>query len=419
MNAREAAYLALMSSLKGEGFISPILEKWYQNDRPSTSDFAFAKEIGYGSLRMMLALDYLASSLAQPQKLSLKLKEKALLRTALYQHYFMSKVPLYAIVNETIEIAKKYCHSSFVKFLNVLLRKIQNTSLTLPSGDSIENLSIRFSYPQFFIQELLNSYTKEQTQQILEAGNSPSKTTVRLRSHVPHPLTPSLQIIQDIPASMAILTDVSALPEISSSPNYYIQNITPAVLIAKLAKHTPPPNNILDLCASPGGKLLAAHDIFPTAQLFGNDISPQKISRLSENLEKYHVPANLTCGPGESYTSPHKFDVIILDVPCSNSGVLNKRPEARWRLNSEAMDQLELTQKKLVRHASTLLSDNGVIWYLTCSILSRENEDLIASVCQEHQLTIEFSETILPNTNGWDGGYACLLSIPRYNIPTS
>lgn len=408
MNPREAAYIALMNSLKGEYFISHYLDQWQNNHHPSPQDYALAKEIAYGTLRMTHALDHLASISANPQKLSLKLKERALVRLALYQHHYMAKIPLYAIVNETIEIAKKYCHHTFVRFLNAFLRKIANTKTSFPLDHTVEALSTRFSYPKFFVQELLNSYPIEQTLQILEAGNCPSKTMARLRipisSHYSL-LTP----IQNAPVPVGVLSETSSLANIASSPNYYIQNITPATLVHELAKHSPPPLSILDLCASPGGKLIAAHDLFPNAKLYGNDISPQKIIRLTDNFTKYNIPVNLRCGTGESYTSPSPFDVIILDVPCSNSGVLNKRPEARWRLNKETLDNLKITQKKLIQHATTLISDKGSIWYITCSILKSENEELINSICEKNHLYIEFSKTILPDFNGWDGGFACLL----------
>lgn len=408
INSREAAYLAVLASLKQESYVSHFLEKWQQQNRPSTTDYAFAQEIAFGTTRSALSLDYLANSLASPQKLSLKLKERALVRTAIYQHFFMSKVPLYAIVNETIKIAKKYCHQSFVGFLNALLRKLSEVNLQLPIGDSVEDLSTRFSYPPFFIKELLTDYGKDITTDILKAGNCPAKTMVRIRQPT-DTYEAFLSPIPNTTTPVAILNSPQDLSKIASSPNFYIQNITPAALIEDLAKHTHLPRNILDLCASPGGKLLAAHDQFPSAKLFGNDISQEKIDRLTQNFDKYNIPIQVSCGLGESFSSPDLFDVIILDVPCSNSGVLNKRPEARWRLSQESLSDLHIKQKRLLAHAASLLSSTGAIWYLTCSILKNENENLITAACKENNLKATFSKTILPNANGWDGGFACLL----------
>lgn len=415
MKSREAAYLALLSSLRQEGFVSHFLEKWQQNTTPSSCDFALAQEIAFGTARSALTLDYLAANLVKPQNLSLKLKERALVRTAIYQYYFMSKVPLYAIVNETIEIAKKYCHRSFVGFLNALLRKLSQTNLTLPKGDSVEELSIRFSYPGFLIKELINDYGKEKTLGILNAGNQPAKTMARFRPTNEIQRAKSSFITRIPNTAMTVLNTAQAIYEVSTSPDYYIQNITPATLIAELAKHTKPPSCILDLCASPGGKLLAAHDQFPSAKLYGNDVTREKISRLQHNFDKYRIPVNLSCGPGESFSSTDMFDLIILDVPCSNSGVLNKRPEARWRISQEALTELTTLQKRLIANASSLLSKDGVIWYLTCSILKEENENIVAAACKEHNMTAAFTKTVLPDAEGVDGGFACLLHKNYFN----
>jgi len=169
------------------------------------------------------------------------------------------------------------------------------------------------------------------------------------------------------------------------------------------------PNSILDLCASPGGKTLLVHDLFPGAKLFANDISEQKMKKLSQNCQKYHLDASLSCCKGEDFVSEQLFDLIMVDAPCSNTGVLSKRPEARWRFSPETFKDLEETQLKLLGHAVTLLSPQGEIWYLTCSILDFENEKLIQQVCQKYDLQVRTQLTIYPSEAGLDGGFACAL----------
>lgn len=415
INAREAAYLALLASLRQENFISHFLEEWQSHTHPSPSDFAFAQELAFGSARLALALDDIAARFSSQGKLSLKMKERALVRTAIYQYTFMSKVPLYAIANETVEIAKKYCHYTFVSYLNALLRRLTafpNPATSLPEGRSPQDLSIRYSYPSSFIRALIADYGLTSAIDILQAGNTPPQTMVRLRPNIStQEMTPHLHPIPDAITPMATLDSRAHLASISASSNYYIQNITPATLIAELAAVTKPPKNILDLCSSPGGKLLAAHDQFPTAQLFANDISIEKIHRLSQNISKYNISVNLSCSLGENLAAPHPMDLIILDVPCSNSGVLNKRPEARWRLTAEALEELKEKQMRLLTHAATLLAHEGVIWYLTCSILKQENERLIEAFCKKTGQKCLFCKTILPNPSGWDGGFASLLAL--------
>jgi len=406
-NPREAAYLALLISLKDGKFIEKSLTKWDEKTTPASIDFNLAKEIAYGSARMALSLDYIAKQLASKKTLKLKLKERALLRTALYQAIFMNRIPLYAITDETLKIAKTYCHHRFVGYLNATLRQLEKGIPPLPTGETTEEMSIRYSYPPFFVQELVHDCGLERAKEIMEIENSPPIAMTRIRPQ--GKIRKGLKLIEDIPTPVATITDNKLLPDIASSKDYYIQNVTPAVLMATLAKKTPSPKHILDLCAAPGGKLLFAHDAFPEATLFANDISEKKLDRLLQNCKKYHLDAILSCLPGETFTNPDPFDLIILDVPCSNSGVLNKRPEARWRLSQDKLSELEKIQMDLIEHAKRLLSPNGEIWYLTCSILKQENEHLIKKACKRFHLQVREEKTLLPNPRGFDGGFASAL----------
>ncbi|MFT4551970.1 MAG: 16S rRNA (cytosine967-C5)-methyltransferase [Chlamydiales bacterium] len=404
-SAREAAYLALLSCQRDNTFLSKYLDQWSEDYSPSSLDFSLAQEIAYGTERQKISLDYLAKKLSQTGKLSLKSKEKILLRTALYQFYYMDRVPLYALANESVTIARKYCHSNFVKFLNAVLRKLPDTPSSLPQGNSVADLSINFSFPEFFISHLLEDYGLEKSIEIMQTSNSPIPTTVRVRSkEIEHP---ELSMFVNSPFPFVKLTNKSLLPEISKSSNYYIQNVTPATLLGKLCEKIDAPEKVLDLCASPGGKTIAIHDYFPKAELFANDISENKLLKLNENFQKYDIDAHISISNGESFQSDELFDIIIVDAPCSNSGVLNKRPEARWRLSDQSIKSLEELQAGIIENAIKFLKDGGQLWYMTCSILKSENEKAVERFSQDFGLQIVRCETILPNKNGWDGGFSC------------
>lgn len=405
---REIAYVGLLRSLKQEGFIADFLRKWDKEAHPSTQDYHLAHEISFGSARMALTLDYIAAQHSSQKKLNIKLKERALLRTAVYQLCFMDSLPDYAIVDETIKIARRhYLHSTFVKFLNATLRKIaQAPRPPLPSENSLLELSVRYSYPPFFIQELTEKYSWKEVKIILEAGNTPAPTMMRIRDSKEWL---NYELVSEGRFPVTLLKNPKNLTQIAADPRFYIQNVTPTLLFAHLASSSLSPKRILDLCASPGGKTLLVHDLYPQAKLYANDVSPFKIEKLKENFDKYKISVELSCSKGEDFSSPHKFDLIILDVPCSNSGVLNKRPEARWRLSESSTALLTHTQLHLLKQAAHLLSAEGEIWYLTCSILSEENEALIHKACSEFNLHVRTQKTILPSLEGQDGGFCCAL----------
>ncbi|MFQ5728938.1 MAG: transcription antitermination factor NusB [Waddliaceae bacterium] len=410
-NPREAAFLALLISIREESFLDDTLERWRENKTPSSVDFDLAKEIAYGSARMLNALDYVASQLANTKKLNLKLRERVLMRTAIYQYYFMDRVPLYAITNESIDIAKKYCHETFVKFLNAVLRRLSEDRPELPKGETVPEISIRYSYPVFYVQELIQNYGLEKAETILEAGNKPVPTMFRIRPQAKEEIRnkEGIELLAGTLSPIAVIRDPSLVPTIAQSPDYYIQNVAPAVLIHTLAKNAKTPRRILDLCASPGGKLIASHDQFPDAELFANDVSPEKLKPLSENCAKYGISATLSSSRGQDYSSDDTFDLVILDAPCSNSGVLNKRPEARWRISPKNLEHLEELQMQLLRNVVNLIPEDGEIWYITCSVLKRENTRLVDKACETLNLQVRAKETILPNLDGWDGGFACAL----------
>lgn len=374
--AREAAYIALLASMREEQFLADNLSDWVDREHPDPRDAALAYELATGTMRRLLTLEYMAISASQHQKLNLKRKEKALVFLSLYQLYFLDRIPDYAVVDESVAIAKKHCSGNFSQFLNALLRKFITAPPTIP-----EQFSIRYSYPQKLIDALITDHGKAQALKILEAGNHPPVAMARRR--------PGFSYVQVEPS------------EVKNSTEYYIQNQTPGLLMRELSLGiNSRPKRILDLCAAPGGKLLAAHDLFPEAKLVANDVSEARIGRLKENCKKYGLDVELHVSSGENFSSDKPFDLIILDVPCSNTGVLNKRAEARWQ-----MRDLKDIQLLLLSSAQKLLSPDGEIWYMTCSILKEENE----AVTRKFESNIRKELTILPDALS-DGGYGCALT---------
>ncbi len=355
-----------------------------------------AREIALGTERRLLTLDYLAQKLATRGALNLKLKEKMLLRMAIYQHIFMDRIPPHALVNETVKLAKEFCNFRFVNFLNAALRKLVAETWKLPEGEDAEQLALKHSYPVLFIQKLLAEYGLVQTLSILEVLNQPPPLTVRQR------FAKELTILQ---------VDSSQVATYAQDTQFYFQSLTQARLISELAKSSKiAPKRILDLCAAPGGKLIAVSEYFPEAELFANDLSEKRLQKLSANLQKYAIKAELSCHPAEKYPEGELFDLILLDVPCSNSGVLHKRPEARWRLTEEKLKEISSIQWACLQKAKQLLAPGAQLWYMTCSILSDENEKMVQRAARELGFTqTDHTFKHLPSSEGKEGGFATIL----------
>lgn len=385
MNARKAAYLALLYSSQKN--IDETLANWAAKEKPDKKDLALAREVASGTIRRLLTLEALAKKLPIRSFSRLKKPERALLYMALYQFHFMDRIPIHAIVNETVKIAKKRFGAKKAAFFNAVLRKIEEVSLKQPK--TINEWSSYYSYPEFFIRKLIRQYKKEKAEEILQVMNEPQKVMARKRN------SSEMTFVKD-PAKAVKSKDV------------YIQNRTPVDLIHFLASKSPKkPKNILDLCAAPGGKLLLANELYPAAELTAVDASQRRMERLEENLQKYRIKAEVLRARAETWISKKKFDLIILDVPCSNIGVLHKRPEARWRLEEKNVDELVQLQREILANALHVLSEKGVIWYLTCSILKEENQNVVQSVKKPFGALKQ--KVMLPDSKGADGGFGAVI----------
>lgn len=368
MNVREVVFLVLCS----DGFVEDALAPF--KSMLSERDFSLAYEIASGVTRRKQTLDSVAKKYGTlPQKR----KEKIALRMALYQLLFLDRVPDYAVGHEMVALAKKQLSPHFAKFLNAFLRT-HGPKCTLEGLTLVE----KQSYTPYFAEELTKAYGASMAATLLELGNKKPPLFARERNNM-----------------KMVLLDAFI-----DSPSYYIQN--PAqfeVYIALTSQLKKPPKTIIDLAASPGGKTILLHDIFPEAELFANDLSEKKLERLKENLEKYAIKATLTHTSALDYSTDKLFDLVVLDAPCSNSGCLYKCPEARWRLTKEHVEEAALLQKKLLAKALQLVAPGGAIIYSTCSILPQENQ----MVTQGYNIISE--KLIVPDEQGREGAYGALL----------
>lgn len=389
MQSREIAFLVLESAFTSDKFITDLIPKYSMEER----DRRFVQELCYGVMRRKLSLDALAKKSSKKGSLKLKRKEKILLRMAIYQLVYMDRVPPFAIASEMGNLAKKYTGRSFSAFLNALLR---NFSATL---DSL-NLSEYYSFPELFVEKLKKQNVDVRA--ILEELNKPGKSMYRLR---PGFSLPGKKVSGT--ENMYFAEDIDVLKD---TPAVYFQNATQVEGIRSLATEKRP-KRILDICSAPGGKLLLLHDLFPEAKLTAVEKSSHRAIRLEENREKYELQVSVHIKDALEVSFTDRFDLIVIDAPCSNTGVLHKRPEARWRITESSIKEHALLQYKLIERAKSFLASGGEIWYNTCSILCEENEEVIEKATKHLRLKIRGKMHLtLPNSDGWDGGFSVRLS---------
>lgn len=404
-SAREACFLALRAWLKQQKYLADSFQEMRQKKSLDTVDLQLAQEIAFGVVRRFHTLDAILKKTLIDQKIKLKQEAKLVLKMAVYQLIFMDKVPIYAVVFESVELCKKYCPFQS-GFINGILRKL-TPLLPIKNIDELLSIEDYYSLPLEFVKKIKQDYPQDWKYFLETTISRPKMTYLNLDpkkqegevAYQTERLT--YQVLKKDPSSLKIFQSKKA----------YIQNPTPGILIDNLSSGMDP-KTILDLCSAPGGKLILTHYLFPQAQLYANEISSERMKRLEENLQKYDLHPTLFCQDGKNFQYDQKFDLIIIDAPCSNSGVLNKKPEAKFRLEEKNLQELKETQKQLITQAVLQLSQHGIIFYLTCSVLKEENEEIIHQILHENpKLKLLKMKTLLPDLNGLDGGFGAAIQL--------
>lgn len=411
-----------------------------------------ATDLAFGSIRNLIAIDRVIDAFAGCPIERIQKKLLGIVRIGCYELIFSPSTKLYSIINEAAENARTVAGKKQVGFVNALLHKIEKhitnrqaeitkvdvkrmlvqTAETscefdtdfLPDRENQpeEYLSTVFSLPQWLVAEWLAKYGKESTYQICLAQNR--RPSIYLRPNSLKITTKELmQLFEKEDIKPEIVPDASMLriksPHmVTQLPGFeeglfIIQDITASGPVRLL--EAKPDWTILDLCAAPGVKTTqlaeATNDL---AKIIATDIDDKRLKKVKENLVRLGINS-IEIVPYQQIPEM-KFDCILLDVPCSNTGVLAKRVEVRYRIHREALNELAKTQRELLHKAAGLLKPLGKICYSTCSIQKQENRDTIKDFLRKNpDFILENEQLVLPSAEGFDhdGGYTAILSKVR------
>jgi 16S rRNA (cytosine967-C5)-methyltransferase len=354
-------------------FVDEALES-HRGAALSRRDRALLTTLVYGVTRWRRELDWLIDRLAERVHPGIRQH----LRVALFQIRHLDKIPRHAAVDEAVELAKGVSRKS-AGFVNAVLRKAAD--LALPDA-----LGVRTSHPDWLLERWRKRFRPKELEAILEADNAILPVTVR-----PNPLRAQ--------GPIAIEGDPSADPRFAAG-EFTVQDET-SIKVAPLLGPTSA-ERVLDLCAAPGGK--TTH----LAELMGGQGTvvavdlPDRIGLVAESARRLGL-GNIVCiaGDGTTIAFREKFDAILIDAPCSNTGVLARRPDVRWRLREKDIRGAAVLQKSLLENAACLLAPGGRIVYSTCSLEPEENGvELPGFRVSSEELTIP--------TDRHSGGYQAL-----------
>ena len=402
-------------------YVEKLLERELGRHELSPLDRALCQELVYGIVRWQGALDWLIERKTGGRTQNVSLR--ALLQLGLYQLFWLERIPDHAAVHETVEMAKRLGFGPQAGFLNAVLRGyIRERAQT---KEMLENLkktdpAAGYSHPGWLVERWQARWGADRTGQLLAWNNRPPPTYARLntlKTEASRLLARWQEEGLEFEARSYDWTGAGLVFELRRHPPlaslgsfqdgwFYVQD--PSTLLAARQLAPQPGQIVLDLCAAPGGKTAYLAQLMENrGRIAARDNQPERLQRLQENCRRLGA----TCV--EITDAPGTFDCILVDAPCSNTGVLRRRVDARWRIQPQEMARLSRAQSALLTRAALELKSGGVLVYSTCSLEPEENEEVVRRFLEEHPaFKLEGERQLLPFLEGVDGAYVAALRLP-------
>ncbi len=415
-------------------------------------DAALATAITRTATRRWLTITYLLDRVSKKPTATMEPTLQGILIAAAAQLLFLDRSPTHAVVNDSVNLARKLVRPGAAPLTNAILRRlttlIQTTTTTptdqpwhpapdllpldtgtlqlapdtLPDNADLPNfLAIATSHPAPLITRWLNTYGRIRTTQIALHGTRTPPTIIALEPD--YDITTNENLTPHNLPNHALWTGRKnqLAPFLDAHPDRRVQD--PAAALAVRATEHLRPRLILDYCAGKGTKTLQAAALHRDATVLCTDTDPTRLTALQRAVNNNPRITALPLPELEKHLAalpPHqKPDLLILDVPCSNTAVLARRPEARYRFNPTTLNALTTLQQKILTRTLPLLAPNAHLLYSTCSLEPEENQQqthhLTQHLTQHQNLTLLSDSQTTPtgqNQSHQDGAYHALLQLP-------
>jgi len=378
MNAREAALNALCEVEEGKN-LKDAIARIFENNELNDEDRALANELAFGTLRHRDEIDQIIRESFSGDFVSLNIVLKNVLRIAVYQYLFLDRIPIYAIVNEAVNFGKTLKEKGLV---NAVLRGI------------IRNKKVQaLREPRAWIfREIIDAYPVE-GERIIESFKIRPTPYIRINT-----LKSSADEVKGKLKELGLefreanwFPEFNAVNHLSSIINNSIMkqgfisiHDEAQGMICHLVAPKPG-EKIVDLCSAPGSKTTYLAELMKNqGMIIAVEINSARMKLVAENILRLGITSvNTVLADGRTYTI-EDVDKVLIDAPCTNSGVIAKRPEVKDRVNKKVIKRLAKLQYDLLANAAKFLKVGGSLIYSTCSILPQENEEIIAAFLASH-----------------------------------
>jgi 16S rRNA (cytosine967-C5)-methyltransferase len=369
------------------------LEGLLPNTSGSAQERGLTRSLVYGTVRWQIRLSAVLAELSSRPIAELDPELRALLLVGLYQ-LLHTDIAAHAVVSETVEATRALKQPKAAGFVNAILRRCQRESVAI-TGALDDDLAIRTAHPQWFVRMLTHDWPQAH-EQILDANNAHPPMWLRvnrqytttqdyLRRLHDAGLVAHLSACAPEAIRLEVPTDVRNLPDFSTG------QVSVQDAAAQLAAHLLAPQageRVLDACAAPGGKTCHLLELEPgIREMIALDVSAARLRKVQENLTRLNLPATLIAGDAsepDTWWDGQPFQRILLDVPCSATGVIRRHPDIKLLRRATDIDALAERQAELLAQLWPLLAPGGRLLYASCSALRVENAAVVAEFLKAH-----------------------------------
>ncbi|MCK5862358.1 MAG: 16S rRNA (cytosine(967)-C(5))-methyltransferase RsmB [Candidatus Hydrogenedentes bacterium] len=392
---RDNAVSALIRVLENDARTNVVLDRILRKGRLSLRGGRFLTHLVYGVVRNKLLCDHVLSAVCTQPLDKIPPPVLMVLRLGVFQAYFCANVTRPALVHTSVDLARRRGNIGLAKLTNAVLRHIPDSleSVSFPDrhSDFINHLRMRYSMPRWMVRLWMEKFGEEGAEKICASCGEQAPLTIRVntlkmnRDNLIRLLGKSGFAAAPVPNCMdgLIVSGKSNLLKSKLFQEGLFMLQDPASMFAAQLLSPSPGENILDMCAAPGGK--ATHISALTggeASVVAMDRYYSRMGRLEENCERMTVP-NIIPLCGDGLLPPFKegfFDRVLLDAPCSGLGTLRRHPEIRWRTTPELVAKLAVTQRALLRKAVQLCKNGGLVVYSVCTLTRQETSEVVSEI---------------------------------------
>ena len=394
-------------------------------------DRSFAYEIVKGTLRFLIRIDWTLALFSDRKIEKIDFPVLNLLRTAVYQFFYMDRVPNYSIVDESTEIAKKYISFSSSKFVNAVLRKITcNNEFYLNKDRAIEGrikekddyLSIKYSFPVWIIKYWSSMYGYNNTEKICSSLNTQPGFFIRVNNlKTDKNILISLfeefglhagrdfETMDKNKDTKIIFADTFRLLKLRTIKNlpgfkegfFSIQDFSSQIAVKYFLKPKKG-ERILDLCGAPGGKATYISELTKNqSEILSIDIDEERIILFNENIRRLNInniKIMRTDILKKDFLKNHtgEFDKILIDAPCSAFGTISKNPDTKYNKNLKDLERLSNNSIKILTNCKKYLKPGGIIVFYTCTLSEIENQSVIRKFIKNNESMFSVKHINIP-----------------------